>query len=413
MDSAKIIRTVVLTLVFLSFFGLTMFSNEYFDYLFLSILVFMSLPVLKHKTPYTLIIKLYVLFVLLSCFYSWFFNGQSIISVIGHSYDYFALLFFFCLLSQNITFDEAEKALEKIALCFCVCYIFQWIIYPVVLFDCVLVDLDVNSFQYRARMPGSICCYFLLMYSVNRFVLDKNIKYLFWGILASMPIIIMGFRSLIAITLVAIFLMMPFVVGMSKKIILYAFLVIVALFFATTTSVVQDKIEEMMRRQESNQTFDNEDYIRFLSFDYYWNQQFTKPYEKVIGGGNPVDKSSRYCKSIDTARMGFGFFWRDLGIIGLSMIIGLPAVLLLTFMYFRCMWKCREPQLQYIRFALFIVFFSSIFTSAELYRTGNILLLSLFLYLEYRYHYEQNMLFPQEKTTIIEAGNSNTIDVLE
>lgn len=71
------------------------------------------------------------------------------------------------------------------------------------------------------------------------------------------------------------------------------------------------------------------------------------------------------------------------------MVIGMPAVILLVFMYLYCMWKCKEPRLQYIRFTLFVVLFGSIITSMELYREGNILLLSLFLYIEYKYHMEQ------------------------
>ena len=87
-----------------------------------------------------------------------------------------------------------------------------------------------------------------------------------------------------------------------------------------------------------------------------------------------------------------GFYWDDLGVIGLGLVIGFPAAILLILLYVVCMWKCKEPDIQYVRFTLFVVLVGSIFTTRELYREGNILLLSFFLYLEYKYHAEQSSL---------------------
>ena len=141
-----------------------------------------------------------------------------------------------------------------------------------------------------------------------------------------------------------------------------------------------------MERQENNQTFANDDYIRVIEFDYFWNQQFIKPYEKIIGGGNPVDPDSRYGNSFQAVELQRNLYWVDLGIVGLSMVIGIPAVLCLVYLYVRCIWRCKEKQIQYIRFTFFIVLIGSIITNMELYREGNLLMLSLFLYIEYKYH---------------------------
>ena len=203
------------------------------------------------------------------------------------------------------------------------------------------------------------------------------------------PIIIMGFRSLTFLTIVAIGLMIPFVVRNFRKILLYELVGLAFGIFMMSTSLVVNKIDEMMKRQDSSQTFENEDYIRYLSLDYFWNYQFVKPYEKVIGGGLPFDTSSKYSKKISDSARYNGLYWVDLGLVGLSMIIGIPSVLSLIALYLICMWKCKEPELQYIRFTLFIVLFGSIFTSMELYRNGNLLLFSLILYIEFKYHREQ------------------------
>ena len=389
-DKRKINQVVTYTLLLLVFFGLKILDFTFIDYILLSIVFIFALPTIKTQGTYATVIRLYCFLVLASCVYSWKFNGQALYSVIGHSYDYFALLFFFVLIRVNLTSKETMKVMEILALMFCIGYIIQWLIHPIIIFS--QAGKFVSDDSYRARMSGSICCYFMLMYAINNYLLHRKGKYLLYGVLAFIPIIMQGFRSLTALSAVASFLMIPFVLRNGRKTILYSILGIGLVIVALSTSMVQSKMNEMMKRQESNQTFDNENYVRFRSFDYYWNQQFTKPYEKLIGGGRPVDIASRYYKNITNKRLEEGLFWTDLGIVGLSMIIGIPAVLLLIFLYLRCIWRCKEPQIQFVRFTLFLELVGSIFTTAELYREGNILLLSFFLYLEYKYHREQEFL---------------------
>ena len=390
MNKRKVNKVFFCILFLLGFFGLVIFYYPAMDYLYLFLLLIMAVSSFMSKKSYSKAIRWYVLFVFMSCVYSTIYNHQSFSSVVGHSYNYWGLLLFFVLMKNNLTSKETIKVMEMLALTFCICYIIQWIVYPIILFPSV--RYNVNSVQYRGRMAGSICCYFILLYSINRYLLVKKWKYIVYAILGAIPIIILGFRTMMALSAMAAFLMIPFVLRSGRKTILYSILGGGVVLAALSTSLVQSKMDEMMTRQEKGATLDNDDYVRFRSFDYYWNQQFTKPCEKVIGGGEPADVSSRYYKTIRAAKDDNGFYWSDLGLVGLSMIIGIPAVLLLIFLYVKCMWKCKEPQIQFIRFTLFVVLVGSLFLNAELYRDGNILLFSLFLYFEYKYHQEQKRL---------------------
>lgn len=403
-NSAYKLPILFLVLLLLDCFGLKIIHYRFLDYVFLSIIIILAAPAIKVKGTYPSLIMGYCIFVLLSCFYSWIYNRQGLITVIGHSYTYFALLFFFILQRANLSSKEAEDLFVKIALCFCFCYILQYIISPAVLFSGADDENKMNALKYRVRMPGSISGYFLLLYAINKYLLGENRKrnkYIFYALIAFVPIIIQGFRSLVTLTILAVFLIIPFVLRNGKKTIIYSILGAVAVLVVSSTSLVQTKVDEMIDRQKSDQTFENEDYIRFRSFDYYWNEQFIKPYEKFVGGGVPADNKSTYKKNIHNAIDYYRFYWMDLGIIGLSMIIGIPAVLIIVFICLYCMWKCKEPRLQYIRFTLFVVLFGSIVTSMELYREGNILLLSLFLYIEYKYHMEQKFVDKLKKVNNI------------
>jgi len=234
------------------------------------------------------------------------------------------------------------------------------------------------------RMPGSICCYTLLLYGVNKFLIQKKVIYIGYSILGLLPIVIQGFRSLISLTILSVFLMIPFVLKkVTVTVVLWIIFGCAFVYAFNNVELFQRKYEEMMKRNDSDQNFSNQDYVRWLSLNYYWNYQFSSPVEKIIGGGNPVDNTSEYCRDIIHASDFYGYFWVDLGVIGLSMIIGIPATLILISIYVLIMIKMKDTQYQYIRFTLFVVLCGSIITSMELFREGNILLLSVFMYMEY------------------------------
>lgn len=87
-----------------------------------------------------------------------------------------------------------------------------------------------------------------------------------------------------------------------------------------------------------------------------------------------------------------------LGIVGLSFIIGIPAVLLLVIIILRCAILCKDRELQYIRFTLLVVLLGSLFTSKELFRTGNMVIIGIFLYLEYIRNKELKLKLLDEKS---------------
>lgn len=379
--SDVVLKTVLLLLLLLSFYGLAIFplTQTNWDFALFPLLLVFTLPFINLKSFNSKLIITYVLLVCLSCLYSYYYNHQAIHLVTIHSYKYFALLFFFYLVHTRATAEEAERILIVISVICCICYILQWIIYPTVLFSGAATESTTLE-HYRVRIPGSISCYCMLYYGINKYIINKKIIYVLYSVLGFLPIIIMGFRSLTAISTIFAFLMLPFVTRKFGKTLKYGVIAVIIGFCALQTDLVQTKITEMMRREESGQNFDNDNYIRYRELDYYWNDYFTKPGEKFFGGGAPVDMSTNYRKDIYYNNYAFS----DLGLVGLGLIIGFPAVIILIILYLLCIWRFKEQRFQYLRFTLLAVLVGSLFTNSELYRTGNILLFSLFLYIEFK-----------------------------
>lgn len=382
-------KHVFLILFLLAFFGLKLvpIKPTMWDFPLLLVLVTLVLGSIRTKLLYSKLILLCVVGILGSCVFSHFHYGQALHLVVAHSYRYLSILFFFYLLKKNMSAKYAERLLITVAVICCVCYIVQWLIQPNILFNGA--ESFKDELRYRVRIPGSICCYCLFFYGANRFLLGEHRKSLLYMLLGFLPILMMGFRSLLSLSFVSFFLMIPFTLKTSAKTISYGLLGVVSAFLVMQTSLVQYKIAEMEQRNEAEQTFENDEYVRWRELDYYWNEQFKTPVEHIVGGGVPTDLTTQYAKTVYGYAYKIGLYWNDLGLVGLSMIIGIPAVLLLVVMYILCIWRLKEPELQYLRFTLIVVLIGSIFTSAELFRDGNLLLFSLFLYIEYKYHQEK------------------------
>lgn len=377
-------KIIIIILFLLSGFGFILLEIKGMLYIkvLILLLIYFSTKVTK-KTLQTRIINLYFLFIIFSCIYSGVFNQQNIFKTFFLSYDYYGILTFFLCYKYKISSNEIPKLVKIISIIFCCCYIIQWIIQPISLFSGSTDEVNINDDQFRMRMPGSICAYALYFLGINQFLLSKKKSYLLLSFLSFIPIIIMGFRSL---TILLLFSTIIIIIFITKKVKSSLFFIaigsIILILSANKISFINNKIQEMKERQEGNQTFSNDNYIRWIELAYYHEEVFTKPGEKFFGGGFPNNKNSNYVKKINDA-IDNNLYWVDLGLIGLSYIIGIPTVLLFIYLIIRCIKNCRNPEDQYIRFTLLTVLLGSIITSMEIYRTGNMLIIGLFLYYEY------------------------------
>lgn len=388
-------KLLFIILLLLAFFDFSLFmptKSSMIDYPLLLVLATLTVSHIQVKEKYSKLIFIYLIFVLISCLNSHYVHNQRLYMVVAHSFSYISILFYYYLKDSNMSYRIVEKVLITLSIICCSCYLIQWIIYPIIiLFNGAsghMADLDTD--YYRVRIPGSICCYCLLLYGINKYLQDNKIKFLFLSLLGYLPIIIQGFRTLTFLSAVSVLIMIPFVTRRFSKTISFTFVFGILAFFVFLLPITQSKIAEMMDRQESGQTFSDEDYIRIQSYLYYTDVQFTDPLERVLGGGQPTDPKTDYFDEIYHCAYEHGFYWNDLGLIGLSWIIGIPAVCLLIAIYILCIYKMKWQQLQYLRFTLFLVLLGS-FTTAELFRDGNVLILSLFIYIEYKCRKEEEM----------------------
>lgn len=380
-------KVLALIMLLTGCFGIVFLSAYAFQYVFTFIL-FLFVYIGRHISfSYKKLLILYTIFVLLSCLYSGVFNEQNVLKTIVASYPSLGILSIFGISYLSLDKKGAHKLLETICLLFCMSYVIQWLVYPIQIFAGSMDEVNINDEEFRMRMPCSICAYLLFFYGVERLLYQFKTKYLFYSALGFFPILTMGFRSL---TVLSVFMAILMVVSASRNI-GKAVLVLIAFsligFVTYHVPYVKYKVNEMMERQNNNQTFNNSDYIRYVEYEYFTEQVFVKPGERFIGAGYPVmDNQTKYGQTMYNASYRNSLYWVDLGLVGLSFMIGIPAVIILVCVIILCCIRCGERYLRFIRFSLLTILLGSIITSMELFRSGNLILVGFLLYYEYLYH---------------------------
>ena len=149
------------------------------------------------------IVLFFFIFTLLSFFYSVEYNGQSSRGLIPKYLNYFGILFYFVLKRWRVSSRNTLLIVLIISVSMICCYMFQYFSYPNVYF----ADANHNVFDdmeiFRMRFPCTICAYLTFMYGLNQYFITNRLSKLLFTILATGPIIIMEFRTLTILTIVA------------------------------------------------------------------------------------------------------------------------------------------------------------------------------------------------------------------
>lgn len=286
--SRKHVYLIFIILLLSSFWRLSLFeefAGKYVPYLGIVTFSVFYYKTRKQKDFYRKYITLYLLGVLVSCIYCRIFHEQGIFPTLVASYSCIGLAGYFLYSKFHLSYFDTIVILKNISILFCLCYIVQWLIYPIPIFATATDEFNITDDVFRMRLPGSICGYILFFMGLNNYLTKKRNKDLLLLVLGATPIIIQGFRSLIFFTLVGAVYMIFTVKKKSTGKISYLIIGLLVLGVSTNIPIVQQKIEEMSERQEKGDTFSNKNYVRNIALVYYWEVVHNQPLEHIFGGG--------------------------------------------------------------------------------------------------------------------------------
>jgi hypothetical protein len=387
----KYLIIVFLSLLMMNFFGAFEIQDKVFFYIMMPFvfLKFSSTSIYKNLFIY-LVVFLFVN--ILSCQYL---QGQPIFLTFKATIPFVFIIFYYLLRYFNLSVEGMEKIFFILTFSFGICYLVQYIVYPTIIFSDARIMHDVSAQGLRMRLTGqglsSLGYFFALTNILNKNKKNRIINIILL-VLCFSVIFLMGFRTMITFILIMTIATIIKINGFNWKLFTYSTIIVIAVNFSLQTKVVSKVLDQMAERQET-ENLNNEDYIRITQFVYFTQNHFNSIGEYIIGSGAPsmgVEASS-YGRKMNKLQSE-GINWVDWGLLSLSWIIGIPAVLVMIFYSFKVILLKLPVDYFYVKI-WFIYLLLSSFTTMEFYRAGNFIIQAMVLYIAEKAHkkYSNNL----------------------
>lgn len=344
---------------------------------------------IKYEKLFGLLMILLLLSVVFNCISCYYFRAQSSWETLINWSPILLLLLYYPLSVIKINIRDWERILLSVfILNLAIRYLI--ILYPPSV-DFFKMDMSVERYleEHRLRLISDGILFLGNLMCFNNLInhKDKTKLNLFLFLASWLGIFLMGFRTAILANVISCAFMF---FKRKKNIIKYSFIflfgLLISFFVFINIPMVQDRIDEIVERNKT-QNFRNEDYVRVLLVNYYYTNYFKSSTELFFGSGmvyrvyheKNYSKTfkesypSDYSKLVSYNSQAYHFFPVDMGLIGLSWEAGIPAAIIL--------------------FSLCIVLFSSKVDNDFLYIKGWGLFLILTSVTLPFYYYHKNMIY--------------------
>lgn len=301
------------------------------------------------------------------------------------------ILSIFSISAFKLSDEKVEKTLIVLCSFFVCCYLLQYLVYPISIF--VNANENAVAANARPRIPGQALLSIAFFYYLGK-VCDKwKWKYVIMLLIALLCLLIMGFRSQLAVLFGVSCLFVIKRNRLSGKLFLYAVVGFAGLVALSQVGVVQNKINQMVERGQRD-NFDNDDYVRITSYRYYTLNAPNNKYEKYMGIGLP-NPNSKYGQKIQELKE-HHIVWADWGLIGLAWVLGIPGALCVVWYALKAFLLKVDKRYYYLKYWFLFIVFASILTR-EIYRDGAFAVQGMVLYLISKAHAQYMLNNPQTK----------------
>lgn len=350
-----------ITLIALRFFGAISIPG----FVILLLIGFLSYKNVRIDSLFRWQVILLIILCIVSAFTCNYFRHQAVLKTLVQSSHYIMLFCYFFFISKKIQVWQLEKLIYNLSIMFIVCYLLQYFLYPygVVLFP----DAETQySDEVRIRLNGQNICSLGFLFAINKYLIKGERKYLFLTLFSFFTMFLWGFRTITFSCVFFAFLLFYKIRGGGYIIKILPLLLLLSIVLLQIP-LISEKVAFLLERQNEGQTFANDDYIRVILINYFYEEHFLSNWEMFWGSGLPADSSyGLYINSLGER----GLHWNDMGLLGLSWILGIPATL--TMIWYALKAGFTKMPKEYAYLPLWFLFLLLIgFTTAEFIRIGN------------------------------------------
>lgn len=327
------------------------------------IILLLGIMKFKRNLPFNNILKALAFCIFLNFISCQIFREQSIVDTFRSSNAFFSLALFWLFYSWRIDLKKWENMLWCLCLFFGICYIIQYIAFPTIIFG---GQIRTGSNEERMAIVGQGLASLSFLFGLNKFFVTKNNKYIIIMLTGLFAVFGCGYRSMLLALIISSSILLIRLGIDFKRIIYFLFLSAIVFLFITKVQFIGEQLFNMMNRNESLKDNGWENDIRYINIIYHYSEYFKSHIEMFLGSGMPFPDSAYGKYSNDILVEKYHFYYSDWGLIGLSWMIGIPAVVIMIY-YSIKMFLTKVPnEYLYIGIYFFNITISSI-TSHEFY----------------------------------------------
>ncbi|MEN2400557.1 hypothetical protein GKZ90_0012265 [Flavobacterium sp. MC2016-06] len=263
-------------------------------------------------------VKYFILIPLISSFGAYFYHKQEFYWSLIELRIIFFWLFYFLLHAYDISESKIIKLTVKIGVIWALINIIQQFTFPFYLFRIDAgaggedsIDAFIREGLLRFRISGQQYGMFLVFFSFYHFLKTRKKILILYVIIGLLGFYYYGTRQFLFGILIGLVICAFLVRGSSFHFSLLFLLIGGGLLIYNMDLLFGSLIKK------SNEQLSSEDYIRFLSADFYLNQFWPKDdwFSRFIGNGQSQNLSL-YGKEMNSINSDLKFFSSDVGIIG-------------------------------------------------------------------------------------------------
>lgn len=329
--------------------------------------------------------KLLMLGFLSSIFMVVLFQEQSFSVTLTATLQFiFSYSLFYVLMRFSIPKESVERALLAFGIIGMCIYAVNMMTFPRILFGVSDEEYDSSRGIVRLGIPSLLLVVLCFFYSINKWMLSKRKKYI-WFILISYTFIFLSVTRQVILfaTLFGLLFIMQRA-SLRKKVMVVLLGLAFVLFVLPKIPIYQSLVEVSKAQAERNQN-DVED-VRIRAWRFYTYEYQTNAATVLFGNGIPAkDKSpwaDKHWQTVSYEYGGNGCFTVDVGWAGYFWYFGLLATLGLLVLMLKAVAKRKSLDKQYLTYWCLYIVFTAVLSGPILFSNHIVNIVSV-LYLVY------------------------------
>lgn len=325
------------------------------------------------RASFSIPLVLFIFAVTFSILPAKYFHNQSFFISFYEQKSSYLILFYFVLFYLKPKTEWILNVIFFLAVIVSILHVLQYLLYPVLITD---AKIFVQRGAIRINMPGTVFRHFAFFYSLDRYFISKEKKYLFAGLIMLSVTILSAYRSTLVVYLLIIF----FYILFSKEVKNRVGILIMGVFFVVIGYFSFQNIIQQMIDSAEKEADEGTENIRYRAATHFLTAESPNKFTYLTGNGQPSSRTS-YGKRHAYLAIRFGYYISDIGITGYFYRFGMVAVLAILFIYFRLLTRSNPESLASVRMFIIYQILVSFNTVIPFDAEDGIILMTLLLYI--------------------------------